>query len=139
MEEIKVGEYVRTKDGVIAKVTYVDAMMVDCDRDVFDLNNLAMMEIPTEYIEEYIVKHSSNIIDLIEEGDYVNGYKVLDVVEDMKTGELHLEMPMDYTNPELGDCTIYNKDIKNVVTKEQFERMKYIVGDESNESNSNIL
>jgi len=25
-----------------------------------------------------------------------------------------------------------NKDIKNVVTKEQFNQMKYIVGDESN-------
>lgn len=69
----------------------------------------------------------------MKNGDYVNGYKVLDVVEDMKTGELHLEMPMDYTNPELGDCTIYNKDIKDVVTKEQFNQMKYIVGDESNE------
>lgn len=67
MEEIKVNEYIRTKDGVIAKVTYVDVMMVDCDRDVFDLNNLAMMEIPTEYIKEYILKHSPNIIDLIEE------------------------------------------------------------------------
>lgn len=67
MEEIKVNDYIRTKDGIIAKVTYVDAMMIDCDRDVFDLKNLAMMEIPTEYIKEYIVKHSSNIIDLIEE------------------------------------------------------------------------
>lgn len=67
---------------------------------------------------------------LLKNGDYVNGYKVLDVVEDMETGEFHLEMPMDYTNQELGDCTIYNKDIKDVVTKEQFNQMKYIVGDE---------
>lgn len=68
----------------------------------------------------------------MKNGDYVNGYKVIDVLENLETGELHLEMPMDYTNKELGNCTIYNKDIKDVVTKEQFNQMKYIVGDESN-------
>ena len=29
-------------------------------------------------LKEHIVKHFKNIIDLIEEGDYVNGYEVLD-------------------------------------------------------------
>lgn len=48
-------------------------------------------------------------------------------MEDMKTGELHLEMTSDYTNPEIGDCTIYNKDIKSIVTKEQFASMEYKV------------
>ena len=67
MSDIQVGEYVRTKDGIIAKVTYVDGLMIDTDQDVFDLNNLAMMEIPVEYAEEYILKHSKNIIDLIQE------------------------------------------------------------------------
>jgi preprotein translocase subunit YajC len=66
MEEIKVGEYVRTKNGIIAKVTYVDAMMIDTDNDVFDIGESKMMEIPVEYIEEYVSKHSFNIIDLIE-------------------------------------------------------------------------
>ena len=129
MEEIKVGEYIRTKDGIIAKVTYVDCMMIDCDKDVFDLDNLAMMEIPREYIEEYIVEHSFNIIDLIEVGDYVNGYIVLAIMEDLNTGEIHLEMPMDYTNKELGDCTIYSKDIKSIVTKEQFANAEYRLED----------
>lgn len=52
---------------------------------------------------------------------------MLDIMEDIKTGELHLEMPMDYTNKELGDCTIYSKDIKLIVTKEQFNQVKYEV------------
>ena len=35
---------------------------------------------------------------------------------------------------EFGDYRcLANKDIKDVVTKEQFNQMKYIVGDESNE------
>ena len=66
MEDIKVNDYIRTKDGIIARVTRYDDLMLDCDRDVFDLGNLAMMEIPVEYIQEYVMKHSKNIIDLIE-------------------------------------------------------------------------
>ena len=118
MEEIKVGEYVKLRDGEITRIDKVEDNTFKCK----------FHKINCELYIDFIVKHSPNLIDLIEEGDYVNGYKVLDVVENMKTGELHLEMPMDYTNPELGDCTIYNKDIKNIVTKEQFEKIKYIVG-----------
>lgn len=66
----------------------------------------------------------------IEVGDYVNGSKVLEVMEDMKTGELHLEMTSNYTNEENGDCTIYNKDIKTILTYEQFEQNSYKVGGE---------
>lgn len=46
MEEIKVGEYVRTREGKIYKT------------------NITM-------INDTGIKHSPNIIDLIEEGDYV--------------------------------------------------------------------
>lgn len=69
MEDIRVGEYVRTKDGIIAKVTHVDDLMIDCDRDVFDLDRLSMMEIPCEYIQEYIIKHSKLISEIVEVGD----------------------------------------------------------------------
>lgn len=78
-----------------------------------------------DYTEVY--KKSNNIIDICEVGDYVNGYKVLDVMENMNTGEIHLEMPMDYTNKELGDCTIYNKDIKSIVTREAMKSVEYTI------------
>jgi hypothetical protein len=119
--EIEVGEYVRTKDGIIAKVTYVDGLMIDCDEDVFDLKNLAMMEIPIEYAEEYIIKHSKNIIDLIEEGDYVNGQKIKRINDygDFKRADFNL----DYD-----DCdAVYENDIKSIVTKEQMAQMEYKV------------
>ncbi len=45
MEDIRVGEYVRTKDGIIAKVTH------------------------GEYIQEYIIKHSKLISEIVEVGD----------------------------------------------------------------------
>lgn len=109
MKEIKVEEYIRTELGDIKKITKGFEFIIE-------RHNKS---------DNKIVKHSKEIIDLIEVGDYVNGYKVLDVVEDMKTGELHLEMPMDYTNQELGDCTIYNKDIKTIITKEQIKQIEY--------------
>ena len=129
MEEIKVNDYIRTIDGYIRKVTQVNKKgtyegicygAYSVDKSYKNSQGISAKKIKS---------HSKDIIDLIECGDYVNGYKVIDVLENLETGELHLEMPMDYTNKELGDCTIYNKDIKDVVTKEQFNQMKYIVGE----------
>ena len=113
MEKIKVGEYVRTKEGIIGKIEQIG-------------NSLYWLEDGSPFnIQENSNKHSRNVIDLIEVGDYVNGYKVLDIMEDMETGEIHLEMTSDYTNEIIGDCTIYNDDIKTIVTHEQFSNIEY--------------
>ena len=127
--QIKVGEYIRTKDGVIAKVTYVDAMMVDCDRDVFDLNNLAMMEIPTEYIEEYIVKHSFDIKDLVQAGDIIL-YNVNSKMTDIEIVKEHIDARTQEKTLRVGMWSLEQVEIKEILTKEQFNQMKYIVGDE---------
>ena len=64
-------------------------------------------------------KLSENIIDLIEVGDYVNGYEVLDKY--LFNGE----KPVLETNGEETNCKcLCNSDIKSIVTKEQFEEMK---------------
>lgn len=117
MEEIQIGEYVRTNLGEIAKIV---------NTNMFD-KTIYKDEQGAKYYLENIVKHSRNIINLIEVGDYVNGSKVVDIAEDIQTGEVHLEMTYNYTNEEKGDCTIYNKDIKTILTKEQFESMQYTV------------
>ena len=57
----------------------------------------------------------------------MNGYRVVAIMEDMETEEIHLEMTSDYTNEIIGDCTIYNNDIQSIVTYEQFENIKYKV------------
>lgn len=100
MENIQVGEYIRTKQGYIHIVKSVHKDMIWwCDLDW----------IP----EKDILKHSKNIIDLIECGDYVNGSVVIDL-DDL--GYLDLE-----------DDTIKYDDIKSVVTKELFNSVKYEV------------
>ena len=114
---IEVGEYVRTKDGVIAKVTDVlDKYSVDCDDDVYDLKNMPMMEIPWEYVDEYVVNHSKNIIDLIEVGDYVNG-KYVKEINQYKDGKSIIAL--------IG--IIDAQDIKTILTKEQYQSNCYTV------------
>lgn len=112
--DIEVGEYVRTKNGkidIVINDDYYMSLYIECKNGLVEIFN--------------IIKHSKNIIDIIEVGDYVNGHRVVDIMEDIKTGEIHLEMTSDYTNKELEDCTIYNKNIKSIVAKEKFERAEY--------------
>ena len=72
-----------------------------------------------------IKKASHSLIDLIEVGDYVNGYKVTKVNKDrFFTNE------QDYYAGGWGN-KIYGKDfktdIKSIVTKEQFKSIEYTV------------
>ena len=66
-----------------------------------------------------IIKASNNIIDLIEVGDYVNGYKA-DFVQNN-------EIVYNHNHPR--QLNMFAKDIKSIVTKEQFESMQYKVGE----------
>ena len=104
MEEIKVGEYVRTVTGSIDKV---DALY-DLIENTIHLENHKWQDIKN------IVKHSFNIIDLIEEGDYVNGHIVLKKEDD---NFLLID--------DKGYAHLAPINIKSIVTKEQFQNMEY--------------
>jgi len=71
------------------------------------------------------MKASHNIIELIEVGDYVNGYRVTKIgteLLDFKTVECL------FSDSWTSTCFIYgNSNIKSVVTKEQFKAMEYEV------------
>ena len=69
-----------------------------------------------------ITKASYNIIDLIEEGDYVNGNKVI-YVEDLDALE-YLFIDADGNSYYSGIDKECNKP-KSIVTHEQFENMEY--------------
>ena len=77
-----------------------------------------------------IINASYNIIDLIEVGDYVNGMQVI-----AKDSDNRLYVPEDLGEPYYRefsngcfDYTLLDMEhfkIKSIVTKEQFESMKY--------------
>lgn len=105
--KIEVGEYVRTKKGKIFKYGK--------GRAYLGKNN-------------NIVKHSKNIINLIEVGDYVNGYRVINVIngEYCPSGKC---VDID-SNMQSEECTFWEEDIKSIVTKEQFKQIEYKIGED---------
>lgn len=112
---INVGDYVRTNDGRIFKIT----------KEV-ELEMLNRHNGDDRFV--YAIKSSPNIIDLIEVGDYVNGEKVCYLKGDIEKSEVAFEEDVLYTeyNDEYGEWYGYEEDeIETIVTKEQFESMEY--------------
>lgn len=70
--------------------------------------------------EEKDFKASHNIIDLIEVGDYVNGREVIDI-------KMKCDETIKYLITKGYDIT--NEMIKSIVTKEQFQKMEYRIGE----------
>ena len=63
MEEIKVGDYLRTNDGEMGKLIRIEREDIDTSLKWYVFSD----EKNERYINKpYIVKHSKNIIDLIE-------------------------------------------------------------------------
>lgn len=120
---LNIGDYVRTKKGTIYKFN--------------SKSNMAK-----NGAKKYMVKSSPNIIDLIEVGDYLNGFRVNEIERDntntiIKIGNSTfnvLENEEIYT-PSNDNNNGYTKieKLKSIVTKEQFESMEYKVGDKENE------
>ncbi len=69
------------------------------------------------------VKHSKNIIDLIEIGDYVNGYRIDNIVNGVLVNKVvGIDKSGTFT-----PIAQYKEDIKTILTKEQFEQNSYKV------------
>jgi hypothetical protein len=115
--EIKIGEYVRTKDGIIDKIFKFDEMLNEywCEKGlVIDPEN----KIETHLKD--IVKHSFNIIDLIEVGDFVNENEVIDKY--LFNGEMPV---LETTGDETNAKCMCESDIRTILTHEQYERNCY--------------
>lgn len=94
-DEYEVGEYYRTKNGEIFKIVDLDEYGFLVDKFYYQ-----------------IVKHSKNIIDLIEVGDYVNGERITDKWE---------------TRISSIKSNFSEEDIKSIVTHEQMQSIEYKV------------
>ena len=117
-ENIEIGDYVRFIDYDFlntGKEKTVKIGKVKCKySDIIEikLNKKSSKIIKTTTNE--ILKVKKNIIELIEEGDYVNGEKVDLVGKDMILAWK-------------GEIAFSKSEIKSIVTKEQFESVKYKV------------
>ena len=130
--EIKVGEYIRTIDGYIRKVTQVN------EKGTYQARAFGKYETDVDYknskciSEKKITKHSSNIIDLIEVGDIIK-VKELDGVREVIEDDFFDKDMFDNDARAILDDTFYesySKQIRDykiisVVTHEQFKEMEY--------------
>lgn len=112
-DKIEVNEYVRFNNGEIGKV--------------IDIKENPSRIVYSEYGEigliSDIVKHSKQLIDLIEAGDIVNGMEVLDIHKPRDLWEpIEIRVDSRYTN------FILAEDIKTVLTKESYMANCYKVG-----------
>lgn len=102
--KLEVGQFARTKLGTIGKIEnnsfYIKLRLKK--------GNYIMIE------EDDIVKASYNIIDILEEGDYVNGLYINSI--DKEEGTI-----ICYTS------TFFEEDIMTIITHEQMEQMAYKV------------
>lgn len=112
--EIEVGEYVRTENGIIDKVDSLCGMIE---------NTVYLKQQSLWFNMDYIVNHSKQLIDLIEVGDYVNEMEILHI-EDNK---LYVEWDNDF---EEFTGFLKNKNIETILTKEQYMANCYKVGGE---------
>ena len=132
--EIKVEDWVRTKDGQIYKIEdgtefYEDIVNVGVGI-IPDVDGIWVDKEHFTYVDKRdIVKHSSNLIDLIQEDDFVNGDRVVavDYTEDENGNYIDvlgiMEIDDDYAYPI--ELRVIN--IREVVTKEMMESISYKV------------
>lgn len=119
MKDIEVNDYVRTKNGVIDKVDALYGMI----ENTVHLENQKWFDIKN------IVKHSKQLIDLIEVGDFVNGHRVTDKYEDVN------EYGNDFWCLIIEDDSFLNRslreeNIQTILTKESYMANCYKVGGE---------
>ena len=117
-DKIEVGEYVRFNNGEIGKV--------------IDIKEYPSRIVYSEYGEvgliSDIVKHSRQLIDLIEVGDFVNGYRVINVINE---GPCPSGKCVDIdSSKDSSECTLWGNDIQTILTKESYMANCYKVGGE---------
>lgn len=128
---IEVNEYVRTKDG---KIGVFDRYSSRKENSLYKSPFNCFIKIknrktPLQCCEDYIVKHSKQLIDLVEVGDYVNGREVKHIAMFEGFPDYPKLIFVDETHL-IPDDTCENDEIQTILTKEQFETNCYKVGGE---------
>lgn len=102
---IEINEYVRTDNGEIHKV-------LDTEK--------GSIKIKSKYKEWIglccIKKHSNQLIDLIEVGDYVNGHRVVNEIWGEDDNNLYFEIEGGFNKAQY----IGEKDIQTILTEESY-------------------
>ena len=106
-KKYKYGEYIRTKCGKIDKVInnkYYMQQYIECEKGL--------------YLKENIIKHSKNIIDLIEVGD------IVEVLDHDWTRVFNID-DEDILESFIEDCKEENWKLQGAMTREIYKQNCY--------------
>lgn len=127
--ELQKGMYIRYTRGMInGNIPPRIAKIVDCsDNELIKIDNGQVI-----LNEDIIGIPSFDLIYLIKIGDYVNGYPVVDIMDSYDTETKRRINRTVYIDKPCAGVKIWwtpllNGDIKEVITKEQFEACKYLI------------
>lgn len=121
--ELKVGMYVRTKKGIGRVTEYTKHESWGYIVKVLGQYSCYTHTLNGELSD--VIKSGDNLIDLIEVGDYVNGLRINSITEVDENHDVRLVWNLTTYGDD--DISFSNEEIKSIVTKEQFESMKYEV------------
>ena len=130
--EICVGDYVRTKDG---KIGIFDRYSSRKENSLYKspfncFIKLRNRKSPLQCSEDYIVKHSKNIIDLIEVKDVIK-YRINNISTTLET-KGYVEGIVDISDEEMLQRIKNDKnyEVLEILTKESYMANCYKVGGE---------
>lgn len=127
--KIEIGQYIRTKHYGIFKVLNIEKIGKTI---LFKKTQGVDVVIADKYnkIEDEIIgEPNNNILKLVKIGDYINGSRVIKIQEVKNYPDL-LNVKIEKTDFRYDiHETVFEKDIKSIVTKEQFKSMEYKVGE----------
>ena len=111
--KLEVGMYVRHKPLLSSKYVKINKI-----KEIEEKENCLHIWLEDKDLitEKYLIKASHNIIDILEEGDYVNNERVEEIWKEIVLVGQECR-PISFNN------------IKSIVTKEQMEQIAYKVGD----------
>ncbi len=119
--KFKIGQYIRTKDGFIAKIIQYDEDIdyLFCDSVIYKDYDKYLDNTISSNIK--IIDISRDIFDLLKVGDYVNGFRIV------RSGDLINNIMQKEKSFILSNGTVINKNykIKTIVTKRRFDNIKY--------------
>ena len=112
--ELRENMYVRNCYGRIAKIEYIEDNTAYCDDWLYQSyeDHITFINLDDEDDIDEILKASYNITDILEIGDYVNNERVEEIWKEIVLVGQECR-PISFNN------------IKSIVTKEQFENIKY--------------
>lgn len=120
--ELKVGMYVRTKDGFIDKV--INDYKGCCDNPNCNCKHVSCEH--NYYDEENIIKVSDNLIGLIKAGDVIETPKGIFQVGYIENNVIYTDDSKVIACLRKDEHLCFeNNTIKSIVTKEQFNYAKY--------------